>query len=104
MSKWIEVEKSVTEISSKLVCLLGLQDSRKGVWEMRLRRAAGAEFPRVSGMSLDIKGLDFVLRVVPNLWNVLSKRVTQANSFFESLCLAAMWCLATTQEARVVGH
>lgn len=42
---------------------------------MRLRRVVGVEFFRVFGMSLDIKGLDFVLRVVLNFWNVLSKRV-----------------------------
>lgn len=36
---------------SKLFCFLEFWDSGKGVWESRLRRSAGAEFPKISDMS-----------------------------------------------------
>ena len=35
----------MTESNGKLFCLLGLQDSGKGVWEMRLKRVSRTEFP-----------------------------------------------------------
>lgn len=35
----------MTESNGKLFGLLGLQDSGKGVWEMRLRRVSITDFP-----------------------------------------------------------
>ena len=56
----------MVESNGKLLCLLGLLDSGKGVWGTRLKRVTRAEFPRISDMSCR-QGLDFVLRVVPSL-------------------------------------
>lgn len=39
------------------------------------------------------QGLGLVLWVVPSLWTILSRMVTQANLFFERLHLAAVLCL-----------